>query len=135
MMVSSRIENCHLSRSQACKMVSEATSQRGERFSIQYGEQPPRNLSRASHNGIPLPLTERSIATREKRATIQAWLEKAGAEDGTTRPVDLRERSDLKKEKPPKGFERSDAGGSNLLSWPTQEDGEQIPGARKAERN
>ena len=80
MMVSSRIENCHLSRSQACKMVSEATSQRGERFSIQYGEQPPRNLSRASHNGIPLPLTEGSIATREKRATIQAWLETVGAE-------------------------------------------------------
>ena len=25
------------------------------------------------------------------------------------------------KEKPPKGFERSDAGGSNLLSWTTQE--------------
>ena len=42
--------------------------------------------------------------------------EKAGAEDGTQRPVDLRERSDLKKEKPPKGFERSDKRASVICS-------------------
>ena len=40
----------------------------------------------------------------------------AGAEDGTQRPVDLRERSDLKKEKPPKGFERSDKRASVICS-------------------
>ena len=62
--------------------------------------------------------------------------EKAGAEDGTQRPVDLRERSDLKKEKPPKGFERSDQRAEVICSpGRRRRAGEQITGARRAQRN
>ena len=84
------------------------------------------------NNGTPLlvvyreerefVLTEGSKRRPKRRQNLiwpepaQVKSDSAGAEDGTPRPVDLRERSDLKKEKPPKGFERSDKRASVICS-------------------
>ena len=84
------------------------------------------------NNGTPLlvvyreerefVLTEGS-KRRPKRRQNLIWPEPAQVKSDSAAAEDRPPRPKVIKEKPPKGFERSEAGGSNLLSWPTQEDG------------